>query len=277
MPHRARREAHRPKHPFWEDLCGRIAEFVDFEVALRNSLALLQELAQAKELGTTEAIVLQIRGDCGLHVSLLRDSVQEWLPGAQAITVDDGRTICFYPLDIHTALTALDKTTVEVLDSLRSGQGHGDAYTRYKVAVEWFCGKLANLREYVKTGVENWGWPIDNSLLAKIGAAPAELACVPERRISADAEKDGNQAPADAPKLGQVQAAMLDDTGVEVLRVLSNPKMSVDQKMRELIRLDLRYGGFNSTRWAEMLEVTSQAIRQTDCWKECHPRKPGAQ
>jgi len=66
----------------------------------------------------------------------------------------------------------------------------------------------------------------------------------------------------------RMQLVMVDESvGAELWKILGNDSLSSDEKMRQMCGLDPRFAGFKSPKWAEMLGVTANAIRQTETWK----------
>ena len=60
--------------------------------------------------------------------------------------------------------------------------------------------------------------------------------------------------------------ALMGTESREVLNIANSDK-PVDTKMRDICGVDLRFLGYNSERWSELVGVTSAAIRQTYFWK----------
>ncbi len=68
-----------------------------------------------------------------------------------------------------------------------------------------------------------------------------------------------------------VETLLGEDSG-EILKIAGSKK-STDTRMREICRLDRRHVGWNSPRWADLLDVSEGAVRKTPFWKEL--RKQG--
>ena len=64
-------------------------------------------------------------------------------------------------------------------------------------------------------------------------------------------------------------AVLFGDSGGKMMHVISNTELSTDQKLREMERIDKpRMDGMNSPQLGKLLDVTGQAIRDGDWWKE---------
>jgi hypothetical protein len=64
-----------------------------------------------------------------------------------------------------------------------------------------------------------------------------------------------------------------DETALKVLSIARDQSRTVEERMQALVAVDCRYQGYNSEQWADFLEVSSPAIRQTDFWKTRKQRK----
>jgi hypothetical protein len=61
----------------------------------------------------------------------------------------------------------------------------------------------------------------------------------------------------------------------QIIQVADNPDLSSNQKMADIIRIDRRFEGIDSEKWATLLNVTSGAIRQTETWTTLQNEKSG--
>jgi hypothetical protein len=69
--------------------------------------------------------------------------------------------------------------------------------------------------------------------------------------------------------------ALLDDMSQKILTIARSAR-SVDEKMRDICRVDRRFLGYASERWGKLLSVTASAIRQTPFWIEMRKSAPDA-
>jgi len=82
-------------------------------------------------------------------------------------------------------------------------------------------------------------------------------------------ERDPDQEEAIEPTDETLRAAlaMLDEGSRRILDLSKNRSMSADDRMRAIAGLDRRCWAWNSTRWAELLNVEGATIRQTRFWR----------
>ena len=70
-----------------------------------------------------------------------------------------------------------------------------------------------------------------------------------------------------------IAGVMLDENAVKITAIAQDKAKSADERMKEIVRLDSRFKGKNSTEWASLLDVKSPAIRQTESWKTIQAEK----
>jgi hypothetical protein len=64
-----------------------------------------------------------------------------------------------------------------------------------------------------------------------------------------------------------------DDTAVQVLSVSRDATKTVNERLYALVKIDQRLEGYNSPKLAELLDVTSAAVRRTYFWKDRKQRR----
>jgi hypothetical protein len=85
--------------------------------------------------------------------------------------------------------------------------------------------------------------------------APAEAPAAPNRQpVSAEAVE-----------------AFLGDGHQEAMRIARDTRLSADDRMRQICRLDRRLLVWNSTRWGKLLGVSAAAVRKTHFWLTDRP------
>lgn len=60
---------------------------------------------------------------------------------------------------------------------------------------------------------------------------------------------------------------LLDDTAIEIGRIVQDTAKTLDQRLREIALIDRRFCGKDSEELAELTGKTSGAVRQTNWWK----------
>lgn len=99
---------------------------------------------------------------------------------------------------------------------------------------------------------------------------------IPAAEQQAPAEPQTPERPAQdvlAEEVGRLLHLVGDGEGVKILSVARDQSLPADQRMRALVEIDKRMEGYDSTQWADLLQVTTAAIRQTDFWKTRKQRK----
>jgi hypothetical protein len=107
--------------------------------------------------------------------------------------------------------------------------------------------------------------------------APAALSPAPATTV-APVPADTSHAPqeqTDDPNWQSVLAAVADESALAILNVAKDSARTADERMRVIYAIDNRTVGWTSGRWAEVLEVTAAAVRQTDWWKNERRRLRG--
>ena len=84
------------------------------------------------------------------------------------------------------------------------------------------------------------------------------------------------QSPAQAvsaEEVGRLLHLIGDGDGIRILTIARNESRTAEQRMMDLVRMDQRFDGYNSTQWAELLAVRPPAVRQTEFWRNRGHRK----
>jgi hypothetical protein len=69
------------------------------------------------------------------------------------------------------------------------------------------------------------------------------------------------------PNLKSLLAAVADDNAIAIINVAQDAAKTADERMRMIYAIDNRALGWKSAKWADVLEVSDAAIRQTHWWK----------
>jgi hypothetical protein len=122
--------------------------------------------------------------------------------------------------------------------------------------------------------------------LANLWTASAEALDVWAKQRAGDAGAEpsrespdiaGDPQPAEQPNheqyMQRVVQAIGDKTAVRILAIASRSDLSGEQKMQEILGLDNRFVGKNCQEWAQLLGVTSAAVRGYSLWKQLQKRK----
>lgn len=86
-----------------------------------------------------------------------------------------------------------------------------------------------------------------------------------ERRRKAETPKAASPADGETMSATQIHV-MMGAESAQILTIARSAK-TADRRMREIYEVDRRCLGWKSTVWAQLLNVKSPAIRQTDFWK----------
>jgi hypothetical protein len=78
----------------------------------------------------------------------------------------------------------------------------------------------------------------------------------------------GSGTSIEQPDIERIVEAVGDENTLKILASVGRKDLSGDQKMQELIGLDKRFAGKNSSVWAKLLGVTPPAVRSYGTWKE---------
>ena len=184
----------------------------------------------------------------------------------------------------ETALGVLDDTPVaggRVVEIAASNliaaveaKGHGRAAAAWAVhdlmRAGLLCGRVVKWFHEDGQSVESAGTWDD----VWLSVTRDELAAWPRAPKPHASPQRAPQEPPHAAKdvatmIEQVKSATLDSSGAEVYRVATDKRLTADQRMREIARIDSRYKGYDSTQWHRLLpDVSASAIRQTSAWAE---------
>lgn len=113
-------------------------------------------------------------------------------------------------------------------------------------------------------------WLLDTA--ADVGIPPSEEdnEVLALQIIAAARARSGGTPPASAePEAdpARIIAVCADSHASEVYKIGQNQSKSADDRMAAIYALDRRARGWKSPRWAEILGVTDQAVRQTTWWR----------
>jgi hypothetical protein len=75
------------------------------------------------------------------------------------------------------------------------------------------------------------------------------------------------EAPGAQPDWKALLEAVADENAVTIMNVAQDQTISADDKMRRIYAIDNRAIGWNSTKWARLLRITPQAVRQCEWWR----------
>jgi hypothetical protein len=81
------------------------------------------------------------------------------------------------------------------------------------------------------------------------------------------AERAGKSKAVAAEEVGRLLTHTGDETALKVLAIARDQNKTADERMQALAALDRRYRGYDSPKWADLLQVTPAAVRQTSFWK----------
>lgn len=86
-------------------------------------------------------------------------------------------------------------------------------------------------------------------------------------------EQQPGAVPADkAEELIKIAQLLGGATAARIISIAREPNLTVEQKVPLIYALNNEYLGWPSTRWAELLDCTGSAVRDTTWWKEDRPR-----
>jgi hypothetical protein len=66
--------------------------------------------------------------------------------------------------------------------------------------------------------------------------------------------------------IGRIALAAGDEVTERIMVIASNPNLSGEDKMIQILSLDPRFNHWKSTRWAKLLAVSPAAVRGYDTW-----------
>ena len=111
-------------------------------------------------------------------------------------------------------------------------------------------------------------FPRGNDSSADGAEALPEHSAINSQTKSTEPEVGGlARLPPDDVNWRSVLAAVADENAVAIINIASDHTMTTDQKMRSIYDIDNRALGWDSPKWASMLNVTDAAVRKTDWWK----------
>jgi hypothetical protein len=98
-----------------------------------------------------------------------------------------------------------------------------------------------------------------------------------ERGPGAPPVQPGPESPANPvdETVGRLLHLVGDGMGVKVLGIARDQTKPANDRLYALVKIDRRFDGYNSTQWGELLNVTPEAIRQTEFWRTRKERREG--
>ena len=73
--------------------------------------------------------------------------------------------------------------------------------------------------------------------------------------------------------LGRLLHLVGDGDAIKILSVARDQSKSANDRMYGIIKMDRRFDGYDSVKWGELLDVTADAVRQTEFWKTRKQRR----
>jgi hypothetical protein len=113
---------------------------------------------------------------------------------------------------------------------------------------------------------------LDSATLAEFGIPPYTLAESSTGQPQSAVDATLQSEPVD---WTATLAAVADENAIAIIKVAEDPTKTTDEKMRAIYAIDSRAVGWDSPRWAKVLQVTPPAIRQTDWWRQERKRLRG--
>lgn len=92
--------------------------------------------------------------------------------------------------------------------------------------------------------------------------------------IDAMAGNGYKQAAKNGKRRGNPVEIMLGEEGGEILRIVCSGE-SANEKMKKIYKVDRRFLGYSSEKWADLLHISAAAVRKTHFWKYERPRLIG--
>jgi hypothetical protein len=140
---------------------------------------------------------------------------------------------------------------------------------------------LIGVRHHVRERFGGYNLPalgqIMDWLIAEHGLTPdqAEALPLPDvlARLRAGTAGADHQQPDLEQHMKRIAQAVGDDNTSRILAVAQRTGWSGEQKMEEIVRLDKRFAGKNSTEWGTLLGVSAAAVRGYGLWKRLQEAK----
>jgi hypothetical protein len=179
------------------------------------------------------------------------------------------------PVTTHAELVALIDNLLNIYDRWPVPC---DKYDRVRCHLRSRAGSFGGEFE----GEHTWGQPLVEwrqfsdapNLVGDAKAAVDELRMWAVKKTAAASKAGDNQQVASAAEVENMLNLVGDEVAVKILTVARRADLTVDERARAILRLDQRYEGYKSPKWADLLKVSEQAIRDAPFWKELHPKKP---
>lgn len=83
----------------------------------------------------------------------------------------------------------------------------------------------------------------------------------------------GGENGASQEQLERLACTIGDDNTGKIMQLAGRADLSAEERMRQIIAIDVRFAGKKSVEWAHILRVTASAVRQTEIWKLCSNRR----
>ena len=80
-------------------------------------------------------------------------------------------------------------------------------------------------------------------------------------------------APGNEQDMVQLIQAIGDDNTAKIIGIAQRKDLSGEEKMKEIVKEDVRFAGKDSNEWSTLLGVSDAAIRGYSFWKELQKRK----
>lgn len=122
--------------------------------------------------------------------------------------------------------------------------------------------------------------PSEDASTPDARAVPADPTSPPDEEHSVYATNDPKPVQTRSPAITvdagnlmeRVAIALGEENTVRILAISQDTKLSADQRMRQIYEIDARCLGWLSPKWAKLLAVTPEAVRQTPWWREDRKR-----
>jgi hypothetical protein len=109
--------------------------------------------------------------------------------------------------------------------------------------------------------------------LTTAGVKPGEDASAPATAMHPDGPAQPTTAADFEQHMERVAQAIGDDNAVRILAIAQRKDWSGERKMEEILRLDSRFVGKDSTEWGKLLGVSPAAVRGYGLWKQLQKAK----
>jgi hypothetical protein len=216
-------------------------------------------------------------GRVGKDVRTVGDLLQAFSSGGEPIA---GSAVIGFAGTNHEAWTAAERLVAMCLNKY--------AGPDERLALRRAVGDIALSKNLEQWKVLQYPLPIFLRLfeeMLKADSHPSESPAMAEAskeatETSPKTPEDTETPPDQTPKAALVEEEVRrllqllgEEDAVKILDLAHNDKKSADDRMREIIKEDRRFDGFDSYKWAQLLNVTASAIRQTVFWQDRKARR----